>query len=67
MNVKSPGTSWAASAGNSATYDMNDVSENVQIFTIGYNTGDAPISTGVYSTNTLFKTSHTDENGKNGY
>ncbi len=63
-NVKSPGTSWANSPGNSASYEINDAGDNVQIFTIGYNSGDAPVRTGTYDANTLFKTSHTDENLK---
>ncbi len=63
--VKSPGTSWSAGTGNSVSYDLNDATDNVQMFTIGYNTGDAPVNAGTYAVNTLFKTSHTDENGHN--
>lgn len=63
-NIKSPGTSWAASAGNSVQYDLNEAAENVRLFTIGYTTGDVPVSSGAYALNTLFKTSHVDENGK---
>lgn len=64
MNVKAPGTSWAAGAGNSAAYDINDASDNVQNFTIGYNSGDAAVSLGAYAANTLYKTKHFDENNK---
>lgn len=64
MNVKSPGTSWANGAGSSATYDLNDATDNVQVFSIGYNSGDAPVNLGAYPEKTLFKTKHTDENGK---
>jgi len=64
-NVKSSGASWAAGQGNSMAYDVNDLAENVQNFTIGYNTGDYPVSLGAYGANTLYKTTSTDENGKN--
>lgn len=64
VNVKSPGTSWAAGAGNAASYEFNDDADNVQIFTIGYNTGDAPSSLGAYPAGTLYETKHTDENSK---
>ncbi|MDX2048317.1 MAG: DUF6443 domain-containing protein [Chitinophagaceae bacterium] len=64
FNTKSAGTSWAASAGNSALYDLNSASDNVRIFSVGYNTGDAPVSSGTYAANTLIKITHTDENGK---
>jgi RHS repeat-associated protein len=63
-NVKSPGTSWAAGAGNSEVYDLNDATDNVQIFTIGYNPGDYPVSLGAYPAYTLLKTTHLDEYGK---
>ncbi len=64
MNVKSPGASWANSHGNSADYDLNDERDDVQIFTIGYNETDVPVSLGRYQANTLYKTIHIDENGK---
>lgn len=63
-NVKSPGTAWAAGAGNSEVYDLNDINENVQNFTIGYNLGDYPVSLGAYPSYTLIKTKHLDEYGK---
>jgi hypothetical protein len=63
-NVKSPGTAWAAGAGNSEVYDLNDGTENVQNFTIGYNLGDYPVSLGAYPSYTLIKTKHLDEYGK---
>ncbi len=37
--INSAGTSWANSAGNIATYDINETTDNVQIFTIGFNSG----------------------------
>jgi len=64
LNVKSPGSSWTAGSGNSASYELNDIAENVQMFTIGYSTGDVPANAGPYPSNTLYKTKHTDENGK---
>jgi RHS repeat-associated protein len=66
VNVKSPGTSWnvANALGNSAAYELNDAADNVQKFTIGYTTGDAPVNAGAYPANTLYKIKHTDENGK---
>ncbi len=63
-NVKSPGTSWAAGLGNSSSYELNDVSENVQIFSVGYTTGAIPVNSGAYPSNTLYKFRSTDENGK---
>ncbi|HET7117792.1 MAG TPA: DUF6443 domain-containing protein, partial [Hanamia sp.] len=64
-NVKEPGTSWAASAGNSANYDMNTGStgDNVQIWGVDYVQGDAPVLKGVYPANTLYKLTYTDVNG----
>lgn len=64
FNVKSPGTSWAAGLGNSSAYELNDATDNVQIFTIGYTTGAVPVSNGAYPANTLYKLRSTDENGK---
>ncbi len=64
VNVKSPGTSWAASQGNSAEYDLNEAAENVKEFGIGYNAGDAPVVIRTYAANQLFKNISIDENGK---
>lgn len=64
MNVKAPGTSWAAGPGNSALYSLNELADNVQIFGIGYTSGSAPLRLGAYPAKTLFKTVHTDEKGK---
>ena len=61
--VNAPGTSWASSNGEKATYDLNLASENIRIWTIGYNTGDVPVSTASYADNTLYKTVHYDEDG----
>ncbi len=63
-NVKSPGTSWAAGAGNTEVYDLNDLTDNVQIFNIGYLPGDIPVDAGAYPAYTLIKTKHLDEYGK---
>ncbi len=64
LNIKSAGTSWAASAGKSMAYEINELNENVQNFTIGYNSGDIPVSLGAYPEYSLYKNSYTDENGK---
>ncbi len=45
-------------------YDINDATDNVRIWRIGYNTGDIPVDQGAYPINTLFKTVFTDEKGK---
>ncbi|HSU28159.1 MAG TPA: DUF6443 domain-containing protein [Chitinophagaceae bacterium] len=64
MNVKEPGTSWAAASGNSVTYDMNGTSDNVQKFSADYTQGNAPVNGGAYAANILYKLSYTDVNGK---
>ena len=64
VNIKSPGTSWAAGLGKSITYYFNDPEDNVQIWSIGTNGGDIPVSKGAYPANALYKTIHTDENNK---
>jgi RHS repeat-associated protein len=63
VNVKESGTKWAASAGNSANYDMNTAADSVQIWTTDYVQGDAPVNKGTYAVNTLFKYTYTDVNG----
>ena len=63
VNVKESGTAWAASAGNSANYDMNTVADSVQIWTTDYIQGDAPVKVGMYAINTLYKLTTTDVNG----
>jgi RHS repeat-associated protein len=62
LKVNEPGTNWTNSAGSLAAYDLNDATDNVQIFSIGYNTGDLPVSLGTYADKTIFKTKYTDEN-----
>ena len=63
-NTKGPGSVWAASAGNSTTYDLNDpTADNVQIWTVGDNSGDGPVNQGAYPANTLFRTTNTDDKG----
>lgn len=62
-NVKAAGTLWAAGAGKSVAHDLNDLTDNVQKFTIGYTSGDIPVNQGSYPLNTLFKNIHTDDNG----
>jgi RHS repeat-associated protein len=70
MNVKQPGTAWAAGAGNSANYDLNTAADNVKKFAIDYVQGNAPyINTsapdnGTYPANSLYKMTTIDENGK---
>ncbi len=64
VNVKESGLSWNSSRGTAAGYELNDATDSVQIFIIGYNTGDAPTQQGNYQAGTLYKTIHTDENGK---
>jgi hypothetical protein len=62
--VKQPGTSWAAAAGISVSYEVNDLTDNVQIFRVEYISGDIPVPLGVYAINTLFKNRKIDEYGK---
>jgi len=65
VNAKSSGASWALGLGKSVSYDLNDGNDdNVQMWQIGFNSGDVPYSMGAYPANSLFKTVHTDENGK---
>jgi RHS repeat-associated protein len=70
-NIKSPGTSWAAGAGNSGDYDMNVDADNIKIFAINYLQQDVVpyLRTGspffnIYPAKTLYKLGYTDENGK---
>jgi RHS repeat-associated protein len=72
MNIKEPGNAWNVSppstpptpapTGNSVNYDLNTLTDNVQIFLVDYVQGDAPVSYGAYAANTLFKNTFTDEN-----
>ena len=64
LNTKSPGTTWAASAGNSMAYELNDATDVVRVFTIGYNVGDVPVTTAVYPINTLYKSRGVNEQGE---
>lgn len=64
MNIKKTGISWNASAGVSATYDLNATVDNVQKFSVDYVQGNAPINNGAYPEKALYKISSTDENGK---
>ncbi len=64
VNQKKPGTSWSAGSGSSAYYELNETSDAVRIFTIGYTSGAYPESNGVYAANSLIKNRSTDENGK---
>lgn len=63
-NVKAPGTAWAAAAGHSIIYELNEVADNVQNFTIGYASGATPVSLGPYAAKSLYKNIYIDENGK---
>jgi RHS repeat-associated protein len=63
-NSKKAGSAWAASAGNSIEYDINDVTEDVKIWTIGPAVAGALPAitvTGVYATGQLIKTTYIDE------
>ena len=64
INVKKPGASWAASAGVSGNYDVNVSADNVQMFSVDYVQGNAPINNGAYPEKVLYKISSTAENGK---
>ncbi|MFN8291660.1 MAG: DUF6443 domain-containing protein [Chitinophagaceae bacterium] len=64
MNVKQPGTSWNASAGRSAVYDMNTAADAIPKFLVDYIQGNPPVYNGLYDEKTLYKLSTTDENGK---
>jgi RHS repeat-associated protein len=64
MNVKQPGTAWAAGAGIGAVYDVNDDNDYVRIFKTDYIQGNAPVSVGFYPAKTLYKLTTLDENGK---
>ncbi|MEO6549860.1 MAG: DUF6443 domain-containing protein [Ferruginibacter sp.] len=64
LKINESGTSWASSAGTQIAYELNDATDNVRLFTIGYNTTDLPVSSGIYPDNTLYKTNRIDENGK---
>ena len=62
LNIKSPGKSWSDGLGNSSDYYFNNEDDNVQIFRIGYASGDIPVNDGIYQDNTLIKSISTDEN-----
>jgi hypothetical protein len=52
-NVKEPGAAWAAASGNSVNYGINGPADNVQIFSVDYVQGDAPVDIGPYPANAL--------------
>ncbi len=60
--VNQPGNSWTGTRGTAASYDVNDATDDVKIFNIGYNSGAVPVVIGVYPANTLYETTYTDEN-----
>ncbi len=64
VNGKEPGTAWASAPGEGAAYDINSALENVQIWSVDYVQGDAPVNHGAYPANTLYKLTYTDENIK---
>lgn len=64
MNVKEPGSVWQAGTGGSAAYDFNTSAENVQMFSVDFSPGAAPVTSGAYPANTLAKLTTTDQNGK---
>ncbi len=61
--LKEPGSAWLNTV-SSGIYDVNDgtATDEVKIFSIGYNSGDVPSILGTYSANTLYKRTYTDEN-----
>lgn len=60
----SPGNSWVGSAkGVSWSYEINAAGE-VRKWSIGFNTGDVPVSSGFYNAGELSRTVTTDEHGK---
>jgi RHS repeat-associated protein len=64
LKVNESGTNFTNSAGSQVAYDLNDVNDLVQNFSIGNNFADLPLSLGAFIAKTLFKTTTTDENGK---
>lgn len=62
VKVNAPGTSWAASNGEQTVYTLNTADEDIQIWTMAYNSEDVPISIGAYASNVLYKTIYYDEN-----
>ncbi len=62
--VKESGTAWAAAPGIGVVYDGNTISDSVQVWTVDYVKGDAPVNGGIYTPGTLYKLTTTDENGK---
>ena len=63
-NTKQAGSVWNSSPGNSIAYDLNDATaDNVQNWYAGDNPGDVPVNLGPYASNTLYKTTSTDNNG----
>lgn len=62
-NLKESGTSWAKASGDAVVYDVNSTTDSVQIWTVDYVQGDAPVNKGGYPANTLYKLSYSDENG----
>lgn len=64
VNVKESGTSWASGPGEGSVYDVNSLVENVQIWSVDYVQGDAPVNNGPYPANSLYKLGYTDENNK---
>jgi RHS repeat-associated protein len=62
--VKEPGYSWANNSGDSVKYDVNNVSDSVQIWNTDYTQGDAPVNGGLYQPNTLYKITYIDVNDR---
>lgn len=63
-NLKQPGTSWSASQGRSANYDLNTSADDVRWFESDYVQGNSPVYKGVYPEKILYKMVTADENGK---
>jgi RHS repeat-associated protein len=63
-NSKAPGAAWNASNGHTFSYDITDESDNVRIWSIGYNSTDYPVTSGTYPAGSLFKNINTDDKGR---
>jgi hypothetical protein len=64
INAKQSGTVWGGATGVGLQYDLNSAADDVRIFSLSYVQGSAPVCTGVYAPNTLYKITTVDESGK---
>jgi len=61
---KESGAAWAPAPGIGTAYDVNRTIDSVQIWTVDYVQGDAPVNGGIYPAGTLYKLTTSDENNK---